>query len=197
MSEGGAGRLVGGGRAEPVKTSLEVKRSWKPMTRKRNEPETLVVENVPAFVACLTLGTLEAIRAGAMDAADGIWTLGAPRTWEPLERDRRVPPELLRVLKTGDEIDAAKTLLGPAYVGIVDELKQAVLGLIETRRDKIWRLTWLRDASTRRVPLRKRSGGPPKRASRVSAVSRSSADGEKAAKAPRRRSGSRRRVRSR
>jgi hypothetical protein len=66
----------------------------------------VAADRLGSFVCCLALGTLTSIRARVLDPEVGIWTLGRPCFWTRLEEDRLVPPEVLRVLKSTDEIDA-------------------------------------------------------------------------------------------
>ncbi len=65
---------------------------------------TIPDDDVPAFVTYLALGVLEAIRAGTVSAEVGIWTLGRPIWWEPLEDAGLVPPDILEVLTTSDAL---------------------------------------------------------------------------------------------
>ncbi|HET8630018.1 MAG TPA: hypothetical protein VFL91_21570 [Thermomicrobiales bacterium] len=103
---------------------------------------------LPAFLACLGIGTLHAIRTGAVPAEAGIWTLAPPRFLLPI-RDRSLAPEaVIEVFRVCDELDAIQEVLGP------DEFDKAATDLIERLQAVLARVypnwgmgvSWLEDS---------------------------------------------------
>jgi hypothetical protein len=99
-------------------------------------------EEREAFVLCLTLGTLEAMRCGSWPLESGIWTLAVPSFWEPLE-DGTISEEIMDILKTCDELSALESLGEKKYAY---ELIEKMISLIHLRlaslHDKQWRACW-------------------------------------------------------
>ncbi len=112
--------------------------------------ETLILEIAKendqgeAFVLCLALGTLRAIKNGVLASDAGTWTLGRPIFWEPLERDGIVSQDVLGVLKSADEFGAIRKLSGEAAF-------QAALGrsltVLEERLRQIGEASWYASVS--------------------------------------------------
>lgn len=74
-------------------------------------PLFIAAADCEAFVLCAALGTLEAIQRGSWPAEAGIWTLGRPNFWGPLE-GTGVPEEVLAVFRGADELDSLEELGG-------------------------------------------------------------------------------------
>lgn len=67
--------------------------------------------DLEAFVACLALGALEAMRSGSWPTEAGIWTLARPVFRRRLE-SAGLPGPLLDVLQRADELSALEELAG-------------------------------------------------------------------------------------
>jgi hypothetical protein len=105
-------------------------------------------EDLPAFLACLGIGTLHAIREGTVPPQVGIWTLGPPRMWEPLAEIPGVPGEIIAVFRVCDELSALQQLVPDQslFTSFVTELitrLQVVLAQID---DPAWITQWNKDA---------------------------------------------------
>ena len=83
---------------------------------------TIADEQMAAFVTYLALGTLEAIRAGTVSAQVGIWTLGRPVFWRPLEVAALVPQAVIDVVACCDELSALQQLAPEAFEATVGDL---------------------------------------------------------------------------
>lgn len=101
-------------------------------------------DDFPAFVAYLSLGVLEAIRAGAVAPEVGIWTLGRPITWEPLEEARLVPPEIVEILRASDELSALQKLAPHAFDAVVSDLIARLHMALKAMPDSTWQVEWSR-----------------------------------------------------
>lgn len=91
--------------------------------------------HLPAFFACLCLGTLHAIRARVIPPQVGIWALGPP--WAA-KLDGRVPDSIRDVLYETDEISAMAKLGTPQDVNamlddMIQRLDTALRGIEEAR----------------------------------------------------------------
>lgn len=92
---------------------------------------------IVAFVAALTLGTLEAMRSGEWPLEAGISTLGRPIFQNPL-RDA-LPPPLLAVLDVADELSALQQLRGtPAAMAKLDQLIAGVRAVLADAPSSFW-----------------------------------------------------------
>lgn len=99
--------------------------------------------DLPAFLACLGIGVLSAIRTGTLPPEMGIWTLAAPKFWKPLLDISAVPRGILDVLQTCDELSAMRRLMAEdefdaQVAGLIDQL-QIELAKIE---DPVWEVRW-------------------------------------------------------
>lgn len=103
-------------------------------------------DDLPAFVAYLALGTLEAIRAGTVSPDIGIWTLGAPITWEPLEDAKLVPQEIIDVLRQGDELSALQNLAPQTFDAVVTDLIEQLHIALREMPNPNWRVVWSQTA---------------------------------------------------
>ena len=108
--------------------------------------------DLEAFVACLALGTLEAMRLGTWPLDAGTWTLARPEFWQALEVSG-LPKELLDVLQRADELSALEALCGrPAVEAELDRMLEVVRARLAEKTSSLWRATWFGlDASCERV----------------------------------------------
>lgn len=104
-------------------------------------------DDLPAFVAFLALGTLEAIRAGTVSPQIGIWALGRPITWEPLEVANLVPREIIDVLQQADELAALQKLSPQTFESVVGDLIERLHAALRAMPNPTWRLAWERTIS--------------------------------------------------
>jgi hypothetical protein len=99
--------------------------------------------DLEAFVTCLVLGTLEAMRSAAWSTEAGTWTLARPAFWRPLEI-AGLPADLLAVLQRADELSAIEALNGRTAVEAeLDEMIEAVRARLAGTASHMWRATWL------------------------------------------------------
>src|SRR5579872_1329805 len=98
--------------------------------------------DLPAFMAYLALGTLEAVRTGTVSPDVGIWTLGRPMTWEPLEDAKLVPQELIDVLRQGDELLALHNLAPQTFDAVVSDLIERLHTVLGEMPNPSWRVEW-------------------------------------------------------
>ena len=96
--------------------------------------------NREAFVLCLALGTLEAVRRGDWPFEAGIWTLGHPIFWETLvEVDKNV----VVVFQSADELSALAELAGyPAAEKELDRIIAVVRKRLTALPEKSWYARW-------------------------------------------------------
>lgn len=99
--------------------------------------------NRDALVLCLALGTLEAMRSRIWPLEAGIWTLGRPAFWEPLQR-AGMPEEVIAIFQTVDELDALEQLGDRAATeAVLDRMLGTIRRHLEALPDKSWRAEWL------------------------------------------------------
>ena len=102
--------------------------------------------NLAAVLASLGLGTLEAIRAGALPASAATWTLAPPRMWEPLGGVSVDVDEVLEVFQSCDELAAIKELLPDQFEAKLNALIARLRSVLESQPEGVWEVTWYRDA---------------------------------------------------
>ena len=93
------------------------------------------------FVTYLALGTLEAIRAGTVPAQVGIWTLGRPLFWRPLEA-ALVPQAVIDVLACCDELSALQQLAPEAFEATVANLIARLHAALTGMENPAWLVDW-------------------------------------------------------
>jgi hypothetical protein len=104
-----------------------------------------IEEGFTVFVACLVLGTLRAIEAGALSPDIGIWSLAAPRALNSLLAAGNVPPEIIDVLRQGDELSMIKDFQGvEAFEKVLQSHISRIEAVLAENPDDIWRATWKR-----------------------------------------------------
>lgn len=95
-----------------------------------------------AFVLCLTLGTLEAMRRGALSLEAGIWTLGRPVFWQPLQ-GAGLDPAIVSVLQTVDELSALESLCGRCAADeALDRMIATVRARLSASPNRFWYARW-------------------------------------------------------
>lgn len=99
--------------------------------------------DLEAFVGCLALGTLEAMRSGTWPSEAGTWTLARPVFWRALE-GAGLDKELLDVLQRADELSALEGLMGRQAVDAeLDNMIKVVRARLAEKASTSWRATWL------------------------------------------------------
>ncbi len=93
-----------------------------------------------AFVLCLALGTLEAVRGGNWPPDAGIWTLARPVFWQSLAD---VDHTVVEVLQSADELSALAELGGPsAAEAELDRMIAVVRSRLSALPEKSWYARW-------------------------------------------------------
>lgn len=100
-------------------------------------------EGFDSFLICLALGTLYAIRDGALSPDAGIWSLGMPRVWEPFENSSMISREVIDVLQTCDELSAIQELAPEEFENAVTELIDRLLAELRESEANVWQVRWL------------------------------------------------------
>jgi hypothetical protein len=114
-----------------------------------------ITEEPDTFIACLTLGTLRAIRVGALASDAGIWSLTEPVVWAREFLAGHVHEELLDVLGACDELSAIGDVLGHDYLDeVVDSLMERVTAFVAQDPERYWTMRWAGD-------IRPGGGDPP------------------------------------
>jgi hypothetical protein len=103
-------------------------------------------DDLPAFLACLGIGTLQAILDGVLLPEVGIWTLGAPRTWKPLNDESYISREIMEVFQTSDELSALKQLAPDQFDLQVKNLINQLQKELSKNANPSWHLEWILDA---------------------------------------------------
>lgn len=99
-------------------------------------------DDFPAFLACLGIGTLVAMQKGQLEAEAGVWTMGAPRVWEPFVEDSVVPQEVLEVFQQSDELAMLQQLAPESYEEELSRLINQLSGTLSKMQQPIWSLRW-------------------------------------------------------
>ena len=99
-------------------------------------------EDRTAFLACLGLGTLYAIRQGVWPPQAGIWTLGRPNIWLRLKDDPEIADDLVEVFSAGDELSAIQKLIPDKYDSILDDLISRLETVLASAGEQYWLATW-------------------------------------------------------
>jgi hypothetical protein len=99
--------------------------------------------DLEAFVACLALGTLDAIRLGTWSLEAGTWTLARPAFLQNL-KNAGLRTELLDVLERADELGALEALSGHSAAELeLDKMIQAVRLCLKGTASNLWCAKWL------------------------------------------------------
>lgn len=104
-------------------------------------------DQLPAFLACLALGTLYAIQRRAIPSTCAIWSLGSPFFWEPLMEHGDIPQNILEVLQTADELSALQKLAPEAYDPALQDLIDRLIETLRQLPEQTWQLEVLDAAS--------------------------------------------------
>ncbi|WP_165251339.1 hypothetical protein [Paludisphaera soli] len=114
-----------------------------------------------AFVLCLALGTLVAMRSDSWPLEAGIWTLGRPTFLRPVASGV-VSPEVVAELEAVDELEALAKLAGrPVVDAALDQMMAAIRSRLSALKERPWRASWTHkpaDGTMRGDPERP---GPP------------------------------------
>ena len=95
-----------------------------------------------AFVLCLMLGTLDAMRSGAWPLEAAIWTLSRPAFMQSLKRGG-VAAEVAAELEDADELESLANLCGrPAADARLDRMIAAVRARLAALHDHAWHARW-------------------------------------------------------
>lgn len=98
--------------------------------------------DLPVFVACLGVGTLQAIRDGILPLEVGIWTLSSPIFIKSIE-DNDISPEVVNVFQTADELSALKELAPEEFKAQVDLLINRLLQELISNPNPTWSIKWI------------------------------------------------------
>lgn len=96
---------------------------------------------LPAFLACLGIGTLVAMQKGQLEAEAGIWAMGAPRVWEPIE-DNIVQKDILEVFQQSDELATLQQLAPESYQEELEQMINQLSDVLSRMQKPIWSLRW-------------------------------------------------------
>jgi hypothetical protein len=100
-------------------------------------------DQLDAFVICLAIGTLQAIKSKTIPASAGIWTLDPPRFWKPLAEHALVSQDVLEVLQTCDELSAIQELIPNQFEATIIELLDKLTAELKGIDDPVWRIEWV------------------------------------------------------
>lgn len=99
--------------------------------------------DLDAFVACIALGTLEAMKSCSWPLQSGIWTLARPAFWQNLE-NAGLHNDILDVLQRADELSAIESLTGrPAAEAELERMIAVVRTCLAAKASNAWRATWV------------------------------------------------------
>lgn len=102
----------------------------------------VAASDLEAFVACLALGTLEAMKSGTWPPEAGTWTLARPIFVRSLESSG-LSKELLDVLQRADELSALESLSGRSAVNVeLDKMIGVVRTHLAASASTTWRARW-------------------------------------------------------
>ena len=99
-------------------------------------------EDREAFVLCLALGTLEAIRSKAWHPDAGIWTIGRP-AFQTFLRNAKLPADVMAVFQIADELSAIQNLSGSnVYLRRLEESIATLVERLRERPNQFWNASW-------------------------------------------------------
>src|SRR5205823_1215954 len=97
-------------------------------------------KDLPAFLACLGIGTLKAIQSGLIPTQAGIWSLAAPVVHTPDLFASPVAQRIFEVLAECDELGAIKKLMPDRFDATVASLIEKLESELAEIEDPIWRI---------------------------------------------------------
>ncbi len=100
-------------------------------------------DDLPLVLACLGIGILSAIRRDLQPPTMGIQTLGRPRFWEPLLDNPAIPPAIIDVFQTCDELDALQQLAPEQYTAVIDTLILRLENVVAESKNSAWNVHWI------------------------------------------------------
>ncbi|HSH05486.1 MAG TPA: hypothetical protein VLL52_23420 [Anaerolineae bacterium] len=122
-----------------------------------NEVVQLTVdkEGIEAFVLCLGLGTLLAIKEGTLPPRFANGTVGRPNTYKPLQNQNLISDKTANILSGLDELSAIQQLLPHEFLPIIDELIDELKTELTPYGDSPWYLNWLLNYDIEQIELAK------------------------------------------
>jgi hypothetical protein len=99
-------------------------------------------DGLDSFVICLALGTLVAIKERIIDSDAGIWTLARPIFWERFKDNHSLPPEVIDVLQSSDEISALLELNSVDGEKFIDECIGKLKKCLSEVKEPSWYMSW-------------------------------------------------------
>jgi hypothetical protein len=108
-----------------------------------------IYEGETSFMLCLVLGTLVAVKAGAVSTELGIWSLGRPKLLDAISRLPNVPEALSHALAVADELDAIRKIDPDHLNELLDELISGLTDAFAQIQNQVWHanLTGLRSSA--------------------------------------------------
>jgi hypothetical protein len=113
-----------------------------PKVKEKYVPLYIRENDKAPFLACLGIGTLYAIREGVLPASAGIWTLGPPPLWKPLEGQPGAMADIVEVFSMADELSAIQKLLPDKFEATVDELIDRLKAVLASTGQLYWLAGW-------------------------------------------------------
>jgi hypothetical protein len=101
---------------------------------------------LPAFLACLGIGTLQAIREHVVLAEVGIWTLAPPKMWEPLLDKSNVPDEIINIFKQCDELYVFQEYIPDQFDSTVSNLIDRLKLILSNLDEQAWDIEWVTES---------------------------------------------------
>lgn len=154
--------------AAKKKTASSAKRTGRTASRPRPTGAwklSLSPETLPSFLLCLGLGTLQAIRRGALPTEAGLWTLAVPGFLGPLRENRVLPPRVLAVFEQSDELNALAQLSPGTLEPTLDEFTEALDRALASEKETGWAMGSDWEVPTPYAPPKARKPRKPRRRS--------------------------------
>ena len=95
-------------------------------------------DELATFLTYLGLGTLCAIKNGAVPPQVGIWTLAQPNLLAFLNNQPSIPKGLIEVFRQADELSAIDKLLPGQFDAEVEKLMKTLEAELKTMAVKAW-----------------------------------------------------------
>lgn len=106
------------------------------------------------FMSCLAIGTLYAMKHGALPFEAGISGMGHPTVWKPIEG--MISEEVLHILQTADELDMMSRIPNYGVVRVIDEQIETLLRVLANEEHKGWSIYWLNTSDDEDLTWRER-----------------------------------------
>ena len=98
--------------------------------------------DVTSFVACLAIGVLTEIRKGNLQPTVATWSVAVPRFVDPIERNTRVPPELVAVLREFDELGTIQRSIPEEFEPAIDNLLGRLEAILRDVNKPVFEASW-------------------------------------------------------